>query len=196
LDALTPEGPGPDLPPLTLGGVLRFVGGLALLVGLLAAVGQVVREPVHHVASAAVRELGLPGLFAAVLTMDPIPGLGFQPALFFGYAGGIQLHVIIGAAWSASLVASVVVFCIGRCFRGSTRLLALLDRWRVGGWLRAHGARTIAVAAIAPVPYGLATLGAGAVGVRLRDLLIGASFRGLKIAATAGAIALGWGMGA
>ncbi|MFZ5476106.1 MAG: hypothetical protein ACOZNI_04970, partial [Myxococcota bacterium] len=53
-------------------------------------------------------------------------------------------------------------------------------------------ARAIAVAAVSPVPWGLATLGAGASGVRLGPLVAGAAFRPLKIAVTIAAFALGW----
>lgn len=174
----------------------RMLLGLALLVGVLAVVGAAVREPVTAFSAGLVAELGLLGMFAAVLAMDPIPGLGFQPALFFGYTGGLPVLPLVLAAWGGSLVASVTVYGVGRLFRDSPRLVAWLERWRVGTWLREHGARTIAVAAVAPVPFGLATLGAGVMGVKLRDLLLGAAFRGLKIAATAAAIGLGWGIGA
>ncbi len=175
--------------------VARLGLGLLVLVGLIAALGLAVREPVAAFGARVVAELGLPGLFAAVVAMDQIPGVGFQPALFFGYTGGIPLLNLVIAAWAASYVASIGVYGIGRTLRNSTRLVAFLERWRIGGWLRDHGARAIAVAAVAPVPYGLATLGAGVLGVRLRDLLVGASFRGVKIAATAAAIGLGWGLG-
>lgn len=174
----------------------RLVVGLVALVGVIALVGTAVRQPVATFSAGIVAELGLLGMFAAVLAMDPIPGLGFQPALFFGYTGGLPLLSLVFAAWSASLLASAAVWALGRSCRNSTRLVALLDRSRLGGWLREHGVRTIAVAAVAPVPFGLATLGAGVLGVRFRDLLVGASFRGIKIAATAVAIGLGWGVGA
>ena len=169
---------------------------MGLLAGALAVVGAVARAPVAAFSARVVSELGLLGLFAAVVAMDPIPGVGFQPALFFGYTGGIPLVSLVFAAWGASLVASVAVWAIGRALRGQARLVARLERHRVGAWLRDHGVRTIAVAALAPVPFGVATFGAGMMGVRLRDLLVGAAFRGVKIALTAGAIGLGWGMSA
>ncbi len=174
----------------------RAALGFVVLCGVLAVAGVAVRAPIAAFSARVVAELGLVGLFAAVVAMDPIPGLGFQPALFFGYTGGLPLPSLVFAAWSASMVASVSVFAVGRLSRNSARLVSLLERWRIGDWLRDHGARAIAVAAVAPVPFGLATFGAGVLGVKLRDLLVGASFRGLKIAATAAAIGLGWGMGA
>lgn len=181
---------------LTPGTVARIVGGLLALVAGIGVVGAYVREPIARLSEGIVADLGVAGLFAAVVAMDPIPGVGFQPALFFGYTGGLPVFSLLFAAWTASLVASVGVYGLGRGLRNSARLVALLERWRVGGWLRDHGVRAIAVAAVAPVPFGLATLGAGVLGVPFRQLVVGAAFRGLKIAATLAAIVFGWGMAA
>ncbi|MFN7145465.1 MAG: hypothetical protein ACK4YP_16950, partial [Myxococcota bacterium] len=136
---------------LTPGTIARIAGGLLVLVALIGAGGAYVREPIARLSEGIVADLGVAGLFAAIVAMDAIPGVGFQPALFFGYTGGLPVPSLLAAAWTASLVASVGVYGLGRALRNSARLVALLERWRVGAWLREHGARAIAVAAVAPV---------------------------------------------
>jgi hypothetical protein len=201
---MVPSDPGGELARIRLGlataglnraTIAKILVGLVAIVGVVAAVASVLREPITRWSASAVHDLGLSGIFAAVFAMDPVPGLGFQPALFLGYTGGIALVPLVAAAWAASMLSSITVYGVGRRLRESARLLAVLERYRIATWLRDHGVTTIAIAAIGPLPYGLATLGAGVVGVRFRHLLFGALFRGVKIAATAGAIGLGWGLG-
>ncbi|MDP2313110.1 MAG: hypothetical protein Q8P41_09420 [Pseudomonadota bacterium] len=181
---------------LTPKAMARIGFGLLVLVAAIAGVGAVLREPIATFSSTLVADYGLLGLFGAVFAMDPVPGLGFQPALFLGYTGGIALGPLFGATWLASLSASVAVYTVGRAWRGRPGLEDFLVRWRIGHWLRSHGVRAIAIASVAPVPFGLATFAAGVMGVGLRDLLLGASFRAVKMALTLSAIVAGWGVSA
>ncbi len=175
--------------------VARLLGGLVVLVALVAVVGAVLREPIVAFSAGLVAEYGLIGLFAGVFALDQTPGLGFQPVVFLAYTGGIAPMPLLLVAWLASLSASAAVYAVGRAFRGRPSLVALLLRWRIGHWIQAYGARAIAVAALAPVPFCLATFGAGVMGIPLRDLLLGASVRVVKIGLMLAAVAAGWGLG-
>ncbi|MDP2310068.1 MAG: hypothetical protein Q8P18_28890 [Pseudomonadota bacterium] len=184
------------LPTVSVSTLVRVGLGLVAIIGLVAIVGALLREPIATFSGSLVADYGLPGLFATLFVTDSVPGLGFQPALFLGFTGGVLPGTLLVLAWGASLCASVFVYSVGRSLRGRPALVALLLRWRIGHWLRDYGARAIAVASVAPVPFGLATFGAGVMGLGLRDLLLGASARGVKIGFTLLAIMAGWGVGA
>jgi hypothetical protein len=183
-------------PNVSLSTLIRVGIGLVGVIGLVAVVGALLREPIVTISAGLVAEYGLTGLFATMLVTDPMPGLGFQPALFLAYTGGIPPGPLLLVAWVASLCASVLVYAAGCTLRGRPALVAFLLRWRIGHWLQAYGARAIALASVAPVPFALATFGAGVMGMKLTDLLVGASFRGFKIGFTLLAIMAGWGVGA
>ncbi|MES2638012.1 MAG: hypothetical protein V4850_00960 [Myxococcota bacterium] len=183
-------------PKVSLSNVLRIGVGLVVVIGLVAGIGISLRDPIVALSGSLVTEYGLIGLFVTLLVTDPMPGLGFQPAVFLAYTGGIPPWPLLGVAWVASMCASVFVYAVGRTLRGRPALVAFLMRWRVGHWLSDHGARTIALASMAPVPFVLVTFGAGVMGVKLTDLLLGASFRGFKIGFTLLAIMAGWGVSA
>jgi hypothetical protein len=187
-----------NLPALTLDRptLLRLGAGLVSLVAAVAVVAKAVHAPVSAFAGGLVGDFGFGGLFAAVLCTDAVPGLGFQPALFLGYTGGLGFWPLFVVTFGASYIASVLVYGAGRVLARQPWLVERLERWGVGPVLRRQGARAIALASVAPFPYGLATLGAGVTGVPLRTLLVGACFRGVKILFTLVAIWLGWGVGA
>jgi hypothetical protein len=182
--------------PLDKRSAVRLVFGFAAAVGLLALFGNTLREPITNFGEQIVARLGLAGLFGAVVLLDPVPGVGFQTVFFFGYTGGIALGPLILASWVGVMVAAVGSWGLGRLCSRWNGLVAFLERWRVGPLLRAYGPRAIAVAAIAPFPFGVATFGAGVMRVPLRVLVFGAAFRGIKVLFTAAAFWLGWGIGA
>jgi hypothetical protein len=188
---------GLSLPDTLSPTALARVGvGFLLLIAAVAVVGALLRAPIAAFSTALLAQLGGVGLFVALYVTDPIPGLGFQPVMFLAFTGGVSAVQVFLCAWAASLCASVSVYAFGRAFRGRPALVALLLRWRIGHWIQAYGARAIAVAAVAPVPFAVATFGAGVMGLSLRDLVLGASARGLKMGFTLGAIMAGWGVGA
>lgn len=181
--------------PLDPRSIARVVFGFLAIVGVLALVGATLREPITAAGQAVVERLGLPGLFAAVVVLDPVPGIGFQTVLFFGYTGGIPMVPLMLVSWIGVIVAAVMMWGVGRGFSGWKGLVDFLERWRVGPMLRAYGPRAIAVAAVAPFPFGVATFGAGVMRVPVRAVVFGAAFRGVKVVATAAAFWLGWGVG-
>lgn len=172
--------------------VLRPALGVLALVGAVAALAAFAREPVEHAARLLLEAGGLGGVFAAGVLADGLPGVGFLPVLLLAHAGGVGAVAILAMLTASSFVASVAGWALGRLLGRAAWMPALLERSRVGPLLRRHGARALAVAAVMPVPWPLATVGAGASGLGIGPLLAGAACRPVKIALTLAAVALGW----
>jgi membrane protein YqaA with SNARE-associated domain len=173
--------------------VLRVTLGLLGLVVAVAILGKLLHDPVADFSTALVSRLGYGGVFGAVLLMDAVPGIGFQPGLFFGYTGGLGAVPLFVVTFAASFVASLTTFGCGRLLEGQPWLLTRLDRLGLAPWIRRQGTRALALAAVAPFPWPLAALGAGVLGLPIRQVLTAATARGLKIVFTLAAIQLGWG---
>lgn len=168
----------------------RIGGGLVGLAAVLLLLWAV-REPLTALATAMVSRLGLPGIFLSAVVLDPVPGVGFQAPLLFGAAGGVPFWTLFAVVSAASLLSSVLCWALGRRLQRWDRLPPLLERTGVTRLLNRHGTAAIALASILPVPYGLATIGAGATGVAFTVLLRGAIFRPLKILAALAFFAAG-----
>jgi hypothetical protein len=175
--------------------ILKAAVGVLLLVVVLAALGAWAREPVEAFSRAVVDRLGLGGVFLAVMLLDPVPVVGFQPFVLLGATGGLPLLPLFGLAWAGAALGTVGAWTLGGRFGAHPRARDLLARARIEALLLEHGATALCVAAVGPLPYGLATFGAGAVGVPLRTALLGALARGLKIGLSVAAVAVGWGVG-
>ncbi len=186
LDALDPSqlrwGPG----------LLRLGAALAVLLGLVAVLAYFFHAPLQQLGTYLVREGGLAGIAVLVLALDPLPGLGFQPGLILGSAAGVSPWPLFAAAAIASWLSSLLGWAVGRysptggvvarflAFSGATTAVA---RWGMGA---------VAIASVTPVPFGLATLGAGAAGMPLRHLALAATTRWLKIGLSLAAITASW----
>lgn len=176
--------------------VARVVVGLIALVAIFAALGTWARAPIEAFSRDVVTRLGLGGIFLAVAALDPVPIVGFQPFVIFGAAGGLPLGPLFAVAWAGSCVGSVVAWSLGAWVGSGPRVHAALARVQIDRPLRERSSLTLAVAAVGPLPFGLATFGAGAVGAPLRSALIGAAARGVKIGLSVAAVAMGWSLGA
>lgn len=169
----------------------RLIAATLGLLTVIWTVGWLAREPVTAFSTAVLAHGGIPGLFALVVLTDPLPGIGFQGALFVGWTGGLHPFVIWAVVFAGSLSGSALTWAVGR---GARRPLAgLLERYGVAAVLRKQRWRAVALASVTPLPFGVATLGAGAVGLTLRETMAGAIVRGLKIGVILSVIALGWG---
>jgi membrane protein YqaA with SNARE-associated domain len=172
--------------------IARAAVGMVVGIGALLAIAWVVRDPLTRFAVLVVERLGLVGIFAEVVLLDPVPGIGFQPTLLLGCAAGVPFLPLFAVTSAASLVSSTLCWAIGRRLREWERLRALLDRTRITHHLARHGALAVALASVTPFPHALATIGAGATGVPFGTLLRGALFRPFKILFYLTLFALGW----
>lgn len=170
----------------------RLGGAVLLILAVVAGLGLLVRDPLEALADRLVARAGLVGIGALVFVGDPLPGVGFQPALLLGIAAGVHelpLYLVTAAGTFASALAS---YGVGRA-AGHLPLLrrllqvsgteAAIDRW---------GFRALLVSAVLPLPWGLATLAWGAHGLPFRLLVASALARWLKVAAFLAAFVAGW----
>ena len=179
--------------------LIRSLAGLLGLAAVVVAAGVWLRAPIEAMAEVFIGRGGLPGLFAAVVFTDasPIP-MTHEPVLLLAVAQGID-PTIIGAVASAASVAAGPVGWTGGRILGRSRwavawssgrgaeMVAFLGRW---------GATGVAIAALLPIPYALATWTAGLVGVPFGRLLAASLLRIPKTWFYLGLVVAGWRLGA
>ena len=172
--------------------VVQLILGAVALVAGIGALAHFAGPAITAWCTAVVAQMGLGGLYVIVVLTDPIPGPGFEPALFVGAAGGLGYGPVWAATSAGTVTSSACVWWAGRSLAGNTWLMARLDRWKIPEFLRRHGTRALAVGAVGPFPWSLVMLGASASGVSFQAAMRGAAFRPLKVAALLGLFALGW----
>lgn len=170
----------------------QAVVGLLLIFGGIFALGWYFRDPITAWSTVIVEEGGALGIFLMVALMDPIPGPGHDLGLVVGHAGGLGFWSIWIAASLGSLVGSLITWAIGVRLGRWQALRLMLQRYRLEELFHRYGARAVAIGAVGPFPYLLVTMGAGACEVPLRDFIIGASARSLKIGGALLLIMAGW----
>lgn len=175
---------------IKLGFVLIVLFFVVLLLGLT------IREPIESVAAVAVERYGLIGLFLAVMCVDTIPGLTNEPLLLLASSGGLSYWSIFLSASFGSVTGGVLGWFIGGRLRGFKPLKERISRYGIEGFFHQYGGRTIAIAAVLPIPFALTTWAAGASGVELRTLLLGAIWRVPKTFFYLTLIHFGWQLGA
>lgn len=167
------------------------VAMLALFGGIFA-LGWYFREPITAWSTAMVEKWGAPGIFLMQAVMDPIPGPGHDLGLVVGHAGGLGFWSIWVASSLGSLLGSVICWAVGLRMGRWPALRVMLQRYRLDWLFEKYGAKAVAIGSIGPFPYILVTVGAGACGMTLRDFVLGASARSLKIGFMLMLIMAGW----
>ena len=173
--------------------------GLVMLLALAGVVGVVLREPLVRLAETFVGRFGLAGVFGGVMFTDssPLP-LTHEPVLLLGVSAGIDPWTLFAVAASASTAAGPVGYFGGWCVRRSVRF----RRWLQGRapdfteWMREHGARGVAVAALLPIPFAVSTWTAGMTGVNFPKVLAASTLRVPKTGFYLYLIVKGWALGA
>lgn len=179
--------------PLPRRALLNAVLGLLAILGAIMALAWVAREPIELLSGHIVDTYGLLGIFVIVALMDPIPGPGHDVGLVLGWAGGLGFWGIYLAASLGTIVGSALSWGLGRWIGHWPSIQNALDRYQLREKFQKHGARAVALAAIAPVPYVLATVGAGACGIPFGAFILGSLARPLKVLVALALIATGWG---
>lgn len=168
--------------PLALPTLLRRLAlGFVLLLVALAVVFKLAHEPLTAVSHSFVDNFGLAGVFVGCLLIDTTPGLTHEPILVVAKQGGLGFWPIFLAAGSGSTLSGVLGYGIGRVLGGSAFLQRVLIRYRLREFLHRYGTRAVAIAALTPFPFAIATWGAGASQIPLRMVLVGALFRFPKV---------------
>jgi len=151
----------------------RAAVGLLVVLSAAAVAGVWLREPITAFSSALIDRVGWAGVFVGVLITDtsPLP-LTHEPVLLMAVADGLNVWAIGGVAATASVVAGPLGYLGGRLLGRSAHIEAWLLRRSPGmvGFLRRWGATGVAIAALLPIPYALATWTAGLAEVRFLHL--------------------------
>lgn len=172
--------------------LLRLGVALLVLVGAVGLAAYFLGEPLRAAGQRVVEVGGLGGIAFLVLALDPLPGLGFQPGLLLGSAAGVSPWPLFAAAAAASWLSSLACWALGRCSPEAGPLSRMLAFSGATTAVRRWGMGAVALASVTPVPFGLATLGAGAAGMPLGRIALAATARWVKIALSLAAITLGW----
>lgn len=176
--------------------LLRVGGAAAVLVAAVAALGYFFREPLTNAGDWLFATAGLPGLSALVMACDPLPGLGFQPGLLLGTAAKVNILPLFFTTALSSMASSMCGWGIGHLWKDQPWLMRFLRFTGAHAAVARWGARAVALASVTPLPYGLATVAAGAIGLPFPVLVLASLARWLKIAASLAAIHAGWSLGA
>lgn len=172
----------------------RAAVGLLTLFAGVAALGFLLREPLEWLAAWFVGNLGLPGVVLAVTIVDTLP-LTHEPVLLLAWSGGIPFWHIWAAASAGSVAAGVIGWFLGRALGGRPTVQRFFERYRLSSFLDRYGAWAVAVAALTPFPYAVATWAAGAARVPLVLVFAGSLVRLLKVWIYLSLIVLGWSAG-
>lgn len=173
--------------------VWTIAKALAVVLVAVLLIGVFFREPMESAAEWFVERFGLVGVFVAALMLDALPGLGSQPIVILACAGGLPGWWVWIAASAGSWLSGSMGWAVGLG----------LGRWpwfrdwiyRVGleGGLLKYKRRAVFLAALAPFPYGLVTMAAGAAGLPWREVGIGATGRFVKVGLNVAIVVMGWG---
>jgi membrane protein DedA with SNARE-associated domain len=176
--------------------LLLSLGAAIISITLIfAAVGYLFREPLLAFARWFVGELGGVGVALGFFIPDaftvPLPNDAFSA---LGLAGGLPFVEVVAWSTGGSLAGGSVGFLIGRRLSLTgwyKRVMA--DRGaQVKVLIERHGSVGIALAALTPLPYSLASWAAGTSSLSyLRFLLISAPFRALRVGSVLWLISVG-----
>jgi membrane protein YqaA with SNARE-associated domain len=170
-------------------GVMMVVAGLS---------GLLLQQPLRTFGSWTMDQFGLWGLFFGTMFTDssPLP-LTNEPLMMLALAAGVSPLTILWVVSTASVIAGFVGYACGSMVARHPRLRAwILSRSpELAQWMKNRGGLAVAVAALLPIPYSLATWSAGIVHTPLRAVALGTLFRIPKTAFYLALIWLGWSAG-
>ncbi|MSQ01099.1 MAG: hypothetical protein EXR71_04280 [Myxococcales bacterium] len=173
----------------------RLLVATAVIMAGIGLLGLWLRAPLEAAAMAFVAERGLWGVGLIVLVGDPFPGLGFQPGLLVGIAAGVPTLSLYIVTALCSTLASMLGWLLGRAGRGFRPLRRVLHASGTSAALDRWGIRAVLLGAVLPLPFGLATIGAGVHGLPFALFVAASAARWVKIAVLLGAFSLGWSWG-
>jgi membrane protein YqaA with SNARE-associated domain len=186
-------------PPIVDGPLIRkMVVGIVVLLLVAGLCGLLLKEPIEALATAFVDRFGLMGLAAGVLITDSsIVPMTHEPFLLLGVSAGLPAMRIFGFAATASVVAGLLGWTLGHLLVGRTSLKPWVEgRWPTfAAFVRHYGARGVAVAALLPIPFAVATWSAGMMHVPLRQVALASLLRIPKTGFYLGLIVAGWSLG-
>lgn len=163
---VTDASASPAMPTRRLLAQTALVGGLALVA--MAIAGAVFRQPLLAVSATFVRTLGGPGVLVGWWFCDSMP-VPVVPDAFsaVALAGGMSFWTICAWAGVGTLLGGTTGFVIGRTLSHTPAYKRVMDGRGAEArrLVERYGITAIAVAALTPLPYSLASWAAGALGM-------------------------------
>jgi len=179
--------------------IRRAVVGIVVFLAIAGVLGWLLRAPMTEAGTWFVDAFGLAGLFAAVTLVDasPVP-MTNEPLVVLALGGGMDVWGIFAIVSAASVFAGLVGHTSGRILCRVLPIRDMVHRFspEAAAWIETRGAWGVAVAALLPIPYALATWTAGAMNVPLRDTMLASLLRVPKTAFYVALLAAGWAAGA
>jgi len=179
--------------------VIKLVIGVVLILGLAAASGLLLREPITLWGGAFVHRFGLVGLLAGVVISDSsLLPLTNEPLVLLAISGGLSPWVVFAVTAGGSFLAGPLGWFYGYTLARRTRFGAwlALKNPNVTALLHRYGIRFVAVSALLPFPFSVSTWLAGAAGLPLRAVAAASLLRIVKTAFYVVLIVSGWAVGA
>lgn len=171
----------------------RIAQALLIVFALVAVIGLLFREPMEHAAQLFLGRFGIAGVFVAALMLDAVPGLGSQPIVVLACAGGAPGLAVWLAASIGSWLSGTLGWAVGRALARWPWFAAWIARSGLERGLLRHRRRAVFLSALAPFPYGLVTMAAGAAGLPWREVGLGATGRFVKVGLNVAIVVMGWG---
>lgn len=182
-----------DLPDdLDLRSLLTRVGtGLVVLLVGIASIAHLARDPLELAARQFVDAFGLLGVFVGVLITDSFV-LTHEPILLVAYAGGLGFWPVFVVASTASVLSGLVGWTLGGLLGRTGFVQRMFVRYKIRPFMEAYGFWAVAVAALTPFPFSVATWASGAASVPLKTVALGSLFRVPKVMFYFLVIVFGW----
>ncbi len=179
--------------------LLRKMGiGIVALLAVAAALAFLLEEPITVAATAFVERFGLLGLAAGVVVTDssPLP-MTHEPILLIGVSADVPPLVLWAVAGTASVGAGLVGYTCGAVLVSRSRLRGWLKERHPGfeAFMEKHGVKGVAVAALLPIPFALATWSAGMTRIGLGPTMAASLLRIPKTGFYLWLIVAGWAVG-
>lgn len=176
----------------------KLLIGLLLLFSIGLGCGILLREPISQIAIRIFDTYGEFGLVLGTLVTDtsPLP-LTSEPVAIIGLGANIPL-------WKVVLIMSATSHFCGPLGYGFGWSLSRLPRFRdrmqqrfpdLFSFMKEHGVKGVAWAAILPIPFALTTWAAGLVGISFRGVVLASSLRWVKTSIYVSLFAGGWILG-
>jgi len=173
----------------------KTIVGLFLILLLSTGSAWLLKDPLITVSDAFFERFGLMGLFIGTLIADisPLP-VTHEPLTFLGIAAGIPTPTLLVTLSAASILSGPLGWFCGRLFVSGTPFASWLDRRypEFINIMRHNGLKAVAITAVLPGPFAMATWTAGMLHLPLHKVAVISLLRIVKVVVYFFFLKLGW----
>ena len=160
--------------------IRRTIIGVIIVFGAAAVLAFYAEEPLTRAADLFMERWGAGGLALGVIILDtsPFPLIN-EPILLLAYQGGMSAWDVLLVAGGASVLAGSLGYLYGFILNKIFPVRRWMEERRPNAvaWIHKHGAKGVAVAAVLPIPFSVATWTAGAMGVPWKTVALASLLR-------------------